>query len=1659
MRKRLLILAGLIALGGTTVTAQTQWSKDNLKKEHKKELKEKKERKEAPSEYTFFGKAKSDAAKDGGDSRLTLTPNGTMQFTINSCDETKSRPLVIKNNSDERITGIFQFQDAQTGNYLYPDLGDYVFNHPDIWYNYEILNYFEVNGYAYTFSYYNDFLVKTDLATGAATYKYCQSGTYRSLAYDGKTFWAADYDGNIYALDADLNPTGKKIEVGYSVLVVWNGTELLTFERGSYTSSRVKSFDTNGNLKADYGTVNYYFYYSVNYNPVTGLFWTSDDYCNTSVFSFENGEMSIKDLFYYNGVVAGFDADGNPYITYWDNDILYKTENFSKSPKGIEMSQSYFELGAGEQVTINITATAELGSRTIKILNNYNLFTTLEINVDAEPEYEATSSLQFSAFAGYEANTQTAWIKNIGCQPIWFDEIPSLGTDNYSIVNFVPDYFEGYLAAGDSVGAIIGFYTENTGEYKDTLTVVTENAGTIKIPFVANVSELNYTLPDDVVTATLNCSANTATIAATITNNSNVALKIPNFVEFEIHTGQYSDEMKWELLNSDGNVVASQNYGHYASFQAYTEIYPLVAGNYTLVMYDGYGDGWDGHYGYINIIANGKTVLSKATVNNIGLEDIEISEEATFTISSDNETTIANGQTINQFTLSLVGLSFNEPNKIPIMCDNIVVDYIYVALTPGEPEMTIAESIDFGSQAIDPDNSYLYGSSVLTIANTGCGPLSISSLAIGEGDFIFLDPENPGEFTKTLPGGTIAPRQTVEIPVFFMPSEIGPRTATLTITTADNATTTVQLSGTGTGLPIVEYSYYYDAENNLGFKPDTVGCDVSSVTLKGRVANSGTTPLVITEPIKFEYQAGTYNNGSFSVYYNNGNNWDYLSFYSSDWVKYVPLTEGYISLYPNGSNGKLIISNGTKILQTINLSEAYNDQIIEFAATETQTIDVDDTLELEMTVPLNGNTGDYYNYYYLATNDPYNKSIEMYGSYRVINAPKLVFPEVIDFGEVSVGTEAWQYVTYENEGCGNFGFENFWIADDESQFDTDWSEIGFVPTEAGSFTSTLKVATYFYTVGSETKKDTFEITLKGIAVVSPTAVFEDELVATIDYDKKIATATATVTNAGTSTALKLMNNTDTIVVAAGASTDIVFEIPIKGRSYTTSTAYEIFSYNTNDAENPYIEFSVAIDIEERFEYDFNKKEVAFTPVHIGKEAYSSIILRNHGTENVGHTDAWFKEGDKFEFDGVTDIYWGSRSVAYPDDSLVYHFIFSSDEPGIFRDTFYIEHGTLKTDTIPVVGIANTTQAIAVSTPNGRYAVAGDVIDINVTFDNQVIVFEDSDAMPQLKMNTNSFAVLDSTAFDTDRDDTYTFTFHYTVAQNDNVDLFDYAEDTVYMNGHIVYDIDGEMLKKVTLPAVGTLASTFPVTIDNKIPQLVDSVFNLSLADMTLSFSIKFSEPVTGLNENCISLTGATLVSLTTKDNITYSAVVELEHCVDIVVDIDATLKDLAGNAKKISESKKIPAIHTYTATVVAPTCTAEGYTQLVCSLCNHQEKTNVVAATGHKPGAAVKENETADGYDEVVYCTVCHAELSREHKVILESAIAENAASALIYGHDGAIIVEFAEADGREISVFDISGRAVAKAQANSTRTVIAMPEAGMYVVRVGQQSEKVVLQ
>ena len=93
------------------------------------------------------------------------------------------------------------------------------------------------------------------------------------------------------------------------------------------------------------------------------------------------------------------------------------------------------------------------------------------------------------------------------------------------------------------------------------------------------------------------------------------------------------------------------------------------------------------------------------------------------------------------------------------------------------------------------------------------------------------------------------------------------------------------------------------------------------------------------------------------------------------------------------------------------------------------------------------------------------------------------------------------------------------------------------------------------------------------------------------------------------------------------------------------------------------------------------------------------------------------------------------------------------------------------------------------------------------------------------------------------------------------------------------------------------------------------------------------------------------------------------------------------NCNAIDESTKAPHSWDNVKVTTSATCTAAGEKTYTCTACSATKK-ETIPATGHTPGAAVRENivaatcTTAGSYDEVVYCTACRNEVSRTQKTI-----------------------------------------------------------------------------
>lgn len=90
-----------------------------------------------------------------------------------------------------------------------------------------------------------------------------------------------------------------------------------------------------------------------------------------------------------------------------------------------------------------------------------------------------------------------------------------------------------------------------------------------------------------------------------------------------------------------------------------------------------------------------------------------------------------------------------------------------------------------------------------------------------------------------------------------------------------------------------------------------------------------------------------------------------------------------------------------------------------------------------------------------------------------------------------------------------------------------------------------------------------------------------------------------------------------------------------------------------------------------------------------------------------------------------------------------------------------------------------------------------------------------------------------------------------------------------------------------------------------------------------------------------------------------------------------------------TENRIPPAGHKYVSTVVTATCTAEGYTNKVCSVCGDAQKTDVVAAKGHSyTVTTVAPTYTDEGYD-LHTCSVCGDSFKDNTVPVLENIIPE----------------------------------------------------------------------
>ena len=1175
MRKLLFILSALILTGGG-LSAQSHGHRQHALKENGakgatelrespkenpriKALKQRAENRKAKPAKSGNSIFKANASKDGGpvDYLLSVIPgpeNPYITFSFDDCGQTQTKQLVVKNTTDEPVDAIL------ISEYPYVDLKRVVFG-----------SYLEdasvVNGYLYGWSYNYDEhdyeYVKINLETGVVE---VISGDFWDFTTCGGTIWAASWDGeySIVALDDNLEPTGFSFTVGdewfdYGRLSS-DGENLLVYGYNyDVMKFRVMAYNTSGELVADYGEFDAPYSEMFVCDPATRTFWIASVEYVLGI-QINNGKLEVADIVspYYmednrlTHMAFGENGECYYYIYSYESDREYIMEGSRMQPfgKGVSLSPAKLSLQPGEQTTVNITANASAGSYMAMIgavatdfydSGDFYFMRAIATQVNVEPEFEVYGDTVMTTFAGNQI-TGNVWLKNTGCQSIEFDDIDLKNYTDFGIVKpLLPPFFNGTINPGDSVGYVIGFYSESAGNFTDSLAffiIKDETPSPIVVPLKGICEDVDYTIAKTEFDMEINECVETLAIDDTITNNTNLPMTVAiDNVKFKIHTG-WSEEcsMAWDLKDAHNNIIYSWPEDGFEYDSDYERDFLLPEGDYTLKLYGGGEFGWGDNC--IDLTVNGKRLLSQASWSSSF-------NQFKFTAKEAWSTEVPAKSSIESIDVPLGLLTMPGYNYLKLIAQGVPdpVDTITLYTYGGQPDFSVVSSFDFGKISE-------YGQSTLVLTNNGCAPVSFKDVVFkywsaGHRNYFNVWNEEAGEEKPYAGLDDIAPYSSVELPIYVYVDSIGEFRDTLLFSVEGQGKFEVVMTATGAGAPEASFS-------DTVIK-DTVDYGTETLTVSKMVVNNGGSDLIITHPISISYNSGSkeYWNG-FTLYsltpnfaydlYSLSDSWDVTKYYNlepgnyafvlEDWDDSPGTQDSYFTI-TNGGNtivGKTML----KDLRESRVVGDFWDRHVKFTLTEDMyyrdTIAPGDSLALTMEIPLRNWVAGYYDegddgpffsktFY---TNDPQNQEITLVAEVCVEGEMNIAVPKTIELGNVQVGTYGKQTVTITNTGGVPFNLEYIYITGSgSSSFDftftgeafwPNWGEdltIKFTPTATGLAEAQIAF------VGQDS---TLTIALKGTGVAPVEPVFSADTVrVTAECGQTEATAKFAVTNNSNST--------------------------------------------------------------------------------------------------------------------------------------------------------------------------------------------------------------------------------------------------------------------------------------------------------------------------------------------------------------------------------------------------------------------------------------------------------------------------------------------------------------------------------------------------------------
>lgn len=1015
---------------------------------------------------------------------LNVIPNEPfIELDITSCGQTVTKPIVVKNTTTEPVNAVIVApKTAQPSRKLNDDM---VIN----------LTFANGDAYGLVMDFREYFfgLVKYDTKTWEQVARYPQfnSIAYCGNTYWG-TFQGERGCNLVAALDENLVPTGFSFETEIDrSMVVADGDNLIVYgaeeqgENGREYLFHAMAYNTKGEKIADYGSIPMPKTEIIAYNPATRTFWfglcryeLDGDYMGISVaYQINNGKLQLVDAINHEGGMysyfgyVGFDDNGNGYlllpnmmkslmpfglfegeyaIDVQGHSQVLQVEPLTKSPMpfgtfnggydtnpGITLSRTVLNLQPGEQATISVTATAEAGNTGFPItamsfedseVPTVYFTRYIEVNVDVEPEYEFSDTL-FTAFKD-SYSIDTVWFKNTGCTPFYVGgSYFKDDNDCFRVVGETYDLLQGpYVAAGDSLGIVIAFEPKVVGEITQTLYLGQDfRKTTLKGTGVA----LDYTVAQTAIDTTLKDCIETLTVTDKITNNTNTTMKlVADNVQFKIHVGDVDNGgVDFFVYN---NVTNEPFYGF-----PDREVEPnedivvnlnAPAGSYTIEFYGG-SEGWYG--GYLDMIVNGKKVLSRAEYPAYSLNG---PKPVSFAVEEGWSAVVPAKSSIESFSVPANLLTLPGATTLHLVAEGserATLTDITIRAFGGKSDFSVASSIDFG-------NVYDYKFDTLILYNNGCAPVSFKEVYFkywdhGHTNYFNVINKETGEEKPYTSLDDIEPYSSVKLPVSVWVNEQREYKDTLVFSVEGLGKFEVPMVANGVKGP--------EAEFKVSTVKDTADYDTQLITVSSNVKNTGGSNLIITQPICISYNAGSKEYFEYFYIYDEINNYVSNSDFgaSLDFNHYVQLEPGKYKLaiygdYSNYADNDSYVSviSGTDtivnkiMLRDIFASPYYYDNnfgapVVNFTLTNDMirrdTVAPGATKALAMDIPLRGWTVDDYVFAKtFLTNDNQHSELTLNAEICVEGELDIVVPEAIEFGNVGVGMFAEQTIHIPNNG-------------------------------------------------------------------------------------------------------------------------------------------------------------------------------------------------------------------------------------------------------------------------------------------------------------------------------------------------------------------------------------------------------------------------------------------------------------------------------------------------------------------------------------------------------------------------------------------------------------------------------------------------------------------